>query len=77
MTFKVIYKKQKYDVTLPIDETVLNLKDHINTLTGRESFFLAGLNDSWNGCLLLKYICSVISLLFSSACHMTCLSLGP
>ncbi|KAL4239848.1 Ubiquitin domain-containing protein ubfd1 [Mactra antiquata] len=34
VTFKVIYNKQKYDVTFPIDKTVLELKKHVQTLTG-------------------------------------------
>lgn len=33
VTFKVIYNKQKYDVTFPLDKTVLDLKSHIQTLT--------------------------------------------
>ena len=32
--FKVIFNKQKYDVTFPLDNTVLKLKDHVQTLTG-------------------------------------------
>lgn len=32
--FKVIFNKQKYDVTFPIEETVAKLKSHIETLTG-------------------------------------------
>ncbi|XP_063444728.1 ubiquitin domain-containing protein UBFD1-like isoform X1 [Mytilus trossulus] len=32
--FKVIFNKQKYDVTFPIDETIAKLKSHIETLTG-------------------------------------------
>ena len=32
--FKVIFNKQKHDVTFPLDNTVLKLKDHIQTLTG-------------------------------------------
>ena len=31
----MIFNKQKYDVTFPLDNTVLKLKDHIQTLTGR------------------------------------------
>lgn len=34
--FKVIFNKQKYDVTFPTDETVAKLKSHIQTLTGKE-----------------------------------------
>lgn len=36
--FKVIFNKQKYDVTFPIDETVAKLKSHIQTLTGKEKY---------------------------------------
>ncbi|GAB6020405.1 Ubiquitin domain-containing protein ubfd1 [Chamberlinius hualienensis] len=32
--FKVIYNKQKYDVSFPLDDTVATLKQHIQTLTG-------------------------------------------
>ncbi|KAJ8307777.1 hypothetical protein KUTeg_014670 [Tegillarca granosa] len=32
--FKVVYNKQKYDVTFPLDHTVAKLKIHIQTLTG-------------------------------------------
>ena len=32
--FKVIFNKQKYDVTFPVDKTVLKLKEHVQTLTG-------------------------------------------
>ncbi|KAK2162509.1 hypothetical protein LSH36_97g05028 [Paralvinella palmiformis] len=33
ITFKVIYSKQKYDVTFSLDATVSSLKSHIETLT--------------------------------------------
>ncbi|XP_013779300.1 ubiquitin domain-containing protein UBFD1-like isoform X1 [Limulus polyphemus] len=32
--FKVVYNKQKFDVSFPYDETVGSLKQHIHTLTG-------------------------------------------
>ncbi|XP_064609055.1 ubiquitin domain-containing protein UBFD1-like isoform X2 [Liolophura sinensis] len=32
--FKVIFNKQKYDVTFPLDSTIGSLKTHIQTLTG-------------------------------------------
>ncbi|XP_069124697.1 ubiquitin domain-containing protein UBFD1-like [Argopecten irradians] len=32
--FKLIYKKQKYDVSYPMDNTIKNLKEHVETLTG-------------------------------------------
>lgn len=35
VTFKVIYNKQKYDVTFELDKTILDLKKHVQTLTGR------------------------------------------
>lgn len=33
--FKVVFNKQKYDVTFPLDHTVAKLKIHIQTLTGK------------------------------------------
>lgn len=35
ITFKVIYSKQKYDVTFSLDATVSSLKSHIETLTSK------------------------------------------
>lgn len=35
VTFKVVYNKQKHDVTFELDKTVLDLKKHIQTLTGK------------------------------------------
>lgn len=35
VTFKVIYNKQKYDVTFELDKTILDLKKHVQTLTGK------------------------------------------
>lgn len=32
--FKVVWKKNTYDVTFPLDERVDKLKEHINTLCG-------------------------------------------
>lgn len=32
--FKIVYNKQKYDVTFPTNETVTKLKAHVQTLTG-------------------------------------------
>lgn len=32
--FKIVYNKQKYDVTFPTNETVAKLKAHVQTLTG-------------------------------------------
>nr|XP_022314680.1 ubiquitin domain-containing protein UBFD1-like isoform X1 [Crassostrea virginica] len=32
--FKIVYNKQKHDVTFPINETVAKLKAHVQTLTG-------------------------------------------
>lgn len=37
--FKVIYNKQKYDVSFPIDDSVSKLKTHIQELTGELSLF--------------------------------------
>jgi hypothetical protein len=37
---KVIYNKQKYDVTLPLDDTVDSLKECIEKLTGLLLFFI-------------------------------------
>ncbi|XP_052819377.1 ubiquitin domain-containing protein UBFD1-like isoform X1 [Mya arenaria] len=34
VTFKVIYNKQKYDITFELDKTILDLKKHVQTLTG-------------------------------------------
>ena len=38
ITFKVIYNKQKFDVTFPLDATVASLKSHIETLTSKLLF---------------------------------------
>lgn len=32
--FRVVWKKNSYSVTFPLDEKVLKLKEHIQTLTG-------------------------------------------
>jgi len=32
--FKVVWKKNTYDVSFPLDERVNKLKEHINTLCG-------------------------------------------
>ncbi len=32
--FKVVYNKQKYDVTFPVDDSVSSLKAHLEKLTG-------------------------------------------
>ena len=37
--FKVIYNKVKHDVSFALDDTVANLKGHIQTLTGRVVIF--------------------------------------
>lgn len=34
VSFKVVYNKQKHDVTFPLDETVQNLKEHLKSITG-------------------------------------------
>ena len=34
VTFKVIFKKQKHQVTLPVDSTTTDLKTHLEKLTG-------------------------------------------
>ena len=34
VSFKVIFSKQKFDVTFELDETVASLKSHIEKLTG-------------------------------------------
>ena len=34
VTFRVVWKKKSYDVTFPIDEKAIRLKEHIETLTG-------------------------------------------
>lgn len=33
-TFKVIFSKSKYDITFPLDDTVAQLKDHLEVITG-------------------------------------------
>lgn len=38
--FKVFYKKQKFDVTFPLDNTISSLKDHIQTLTSMSNIIL-------------------------------------
>ena len=40
MKFRVVWKKNNYDVTFPLDEKVLKLKEHIQTLTGLLTFNL-------------------------------------
>lgn len=32
--FRVVWKKNSYNVTFPLDKKVLKLKEHIQTLTG-------------------------------------------
>lgn len=32
--FKVIFNKQKYDVTFPVNNTIAKLKSHVESLTG-------------------------------------------
>lgn len=32
--FKVIFSKSKYDITFPLDDTVAQLKDHLEIITG-------------------------------------------
>ena len=46
VTFKVIYNKQKYDVTFELDKNIMDLKKHIQTLTGKEltGFFQISFN---------------------------------
>lgn len=34
--FKVIFNKVKHDIKFPFDNTVLQLKDHLNTITGMQ-----------------------------------------
>ena len=34
VAFKVIYNKQKHDVTFPLDDTVIDLKKHLEEITG-------------------------------------------
>ena len=34
VTFKVVFKKQKHQVTLPLDSTTAELKSHLDKLTG-------------------------------------------
>ena len=34
VSFKVIYNKQKHDVTFPLDNTVIDLKKHLEQITG-------------------------------------------
>ena len=34
VSFKVIYNKQKHDVTFPLDDTVIDLKKHLEEITG-------------------------------------------
>ena len=34
VTFRVVWKKKSYNVTFPMDEKAIRLKEHIETLTG-------------------------------------------
>ena len=34
MNFRVVWKKRNYDVTFPLDQKALKLKEHIQKLTG-------------------------------------------
>lgn len=34
--FKVIFSKSKYDITFPLDDTVAQLKDHLEVITGKQ-----------------------------------------
>ena len=34
VTFRVVWKKNNYSVTFPVDEKAVKLKEHIQTLTG-------------------------------------------
>ena len=34
VSFKVIYNKQKHDLTFPLDDTVIDLKKHLEEITG-------------------------------------------
>ena len=36
VSFKVIYNKQKHDVTFPLDKTVIDLKKHLEEITGKK-----------------------------------------
>ena len=38
VSFRVLWNKHSYDVTLSANETVGNLKKHIETLTGQEMY---------------------------------------
>lgn len=37
VTFRVVWKKNSYTVTFPVDEKALKLKQHIQTLTGNST----------------------------------------
>ena len=39
VSFKVIYSKEKFEVSFPIDNTVEQLKKHMETLTGNNNEF--------------------------------------
>lgn len=38
--FRVVWKKNSYDVTFPLDEKAIKLKEHVETLTGKQYFIL-------------------------------------
>lgn len=40
VTFKVVFNKKKYDVTFALEDTVADLKTHLETLTGNMELFI-------------------------------------
>lgn len=67
--FKIVYNKQKYDVTFPTNETVAKLKAHVQTLTGN---FLKDIYFKCMKSLSLVWIYSLFSISFihrSSICN--------
>ncbi len=42
--FRVVWKKINYDVTFPLDEKAIKLKEHIESLTGMQELLLRIIN---------------------------------
>lgn len=61
--FKIVYNKQKYDVTFPTNETVAKLKAHVQTLTG--NFLKVIYFKCMKGCHLFEFIACFQYLLFT------------
>ena len=41
VSFKVVWKKNNYNVTFPLDQKALKLKEHIQTLTGSYLYIIS------------------------------------